>query len=141
MSDVLVLDASVVIKWFVAEEYTPDALRLLKTPVEYVAPDLLIAEVANTMWKKVRRGQLTADRAQRVADALPAIDLLTIPCRELAGEAHELAVATSRSVYDSMYLALALRLDTKLLSADMKFINAIKSIPILAPHISFIADS
>ena len=139
--DTLVLDASVVVKWFAVESYTPAALRLMRAPVEFASPDLLIAEVTNTMWKKVRRGELTADEAQRRVETLTSIDVITVPCRDLAGEAHQLATMTGRSVYDSMYLALAIRLGTRVITADAKFLNAIKSFPVLAPHISFIADS
>src|SRR6266545_575628 len=43
--------------------------RLLKLPHEYVAPDLLFAETANTIWKKIRRKELTVeDGRQLVAD-------------------------------------------------------------------------
>ena len=96
-----------------------DASGVIKwfVPEEY-APDLLFAEIANVMWK-----------------------LATVPCRDLAKAACSLSIATGRSAYDAMYLALALRLNTQLITADTRFINAIRVFPVLAPHISFIADS
>ena len=51
---VFVVDASVVVKWFVPEIHSDAARRLLVLPHEYVAPDLLFAETANTIWKKIR---------------------------------------------------------------------------------------
>jgi predicted nucleic acid-binding protein len=54
-----VVDASVVIKWFVPEVHSDAARRLLERSHQYVAPDLLYAETANAIWKKVRRGELS----------------------------------------------------------------------------------
>jgi predicted nucleic acid-binding protein len=137
----LVVDASVVIKWFVPEDYDSDALRLRDSSDECVVPDLLFAEVSNVMWMKVRRGVLSEDEAMRAIDDLKLMKLATVSCHDLANGALSLSMATGRSAYDSMYLALALRLKTRLITADMKFLKAIKSHPLLAPHISFIADS
>ncbi len=50
----LVVDASVVVKWVVSEIGTDDAIRGLKV-APLAAPDLLIAECANILWKKVQR--------------------------------------------------------------------------------------
>jgi hypothetical protein len=54
-----VADASVVVKWFVPEIHSDAARRLLMLQHEYFAPDLLFAEAASTIWKKVRRKELT----------------------------------------------------------------------------------
>jgi predicted nucleic acid-binding protein len=108
---VVVVDASVVIKWFIAENGTNAALRLFDSGQQFVAPDLLFAEVANTIWKKTLRGELTAMDSHHLAADLERIAVETIPCRELVTDAHALALITSRSVYDSMYVALAIRLE------------------------------
>ena len=55
----VVVDASVVIKWFVPEAGSDAASRLLASEDRLEAPDLLFAEIANAIWKKVQRGQLT----------------------------------------------------------------------------------
>ena len=54
---VFVVDASFAIKWVVDEAHTTQALLLRRHRL--IAPDLLIAECANVLWKKVRRGELT----------------------------------------------------------------------------------
>jgi predicted nucleic acid-binding protein len=136
-----VVDACVAVKWFVHEIYTPNARRLLSPEHNHVAPDLLFAEMASIMSKKVRQGEVSESQAREILEDLQATNLATVPCRELAGTACLLSLATGRSAYDSMYLALALRLDTQLITADERLFNAIRSIPLLAPHISFIADS
>ena len=137
----VVLDASVVVKWFVEEDHTPEARHLLDASTPYVAPDLIFAEVANTIWKKVRRGDISNETARAIVADLLLIDIDTVPCRDLTREAHALSAETGRSVYDAMYLALAVRLNTRLITADQRLANAIRSRPLLAPHIQFIADT
>jgi len=133
-----VVDASVVVKWFVPEIHTDAARRLLTLPHEYFAPDLLFAETANTMWKKIRRGELTAEQGQQIVDDIGGIAVETIPCRVLAVDAHELANATGRSVYDSLYLALAIRLKTSMLTADERLAAAVAALPMTAAHIRLV---
>ncbi len=130
-----VVDASVVIKWFVPEIHSDAARRLLDGPHEFVAPDLLFAETANTIWKKVRRGELTAEHGQRLVADIGRIAVDSIPSRLLAEDAHALAHATGRTVYDSLYLALAVRLDTRMITADERLVSAVAAFPTVARHI------
>jgi predicted nucleic acid-binding protein len=135
---VFVLDASVVVKWFVPEIHSDAARRLLLLPHEYVAPDLLFAETANTIWKKIRREELTAEEGQRLAADIGHIAVETVPCQALAEDAHALANATGRTVYDSMYVALAVRLNTQSITADDRLEAALTMIPAVAGHIQFV---
>jgi predicted nucleic acid-binding protein len=135
---VFVVDASVVVKWFVPEIHSDAARRLLVMPHEYVAPDLLFAETANTIWKKVRREELTAEEGQQLVADLGQIAVEAVPCRALAEDAHALANATGRTVYDSMYVALAVRLDTRLITADDRLEAALKGIPAVAGHLQLV---
>jgi len=137
---VLVLDASVVVKWFVDEVHAQEARLLLEASTGYAAPDLIFAEVASTIWKKVKRNSLTHEAAREIVTDLTLIDIDTVPCSDLTREAYALATATDRSVYDAMYLALAIRLNTRLVTADQRLANAIRSRKMLAPHIQFIAE-
>jgi predicted nucleic acid-binding protein len=135
---VFVVDASVVVKWFVPEIHSDAARRLLALPHEYIAPDLLFAETANTIWKKIRREELTAEAGQQLVADIGRIAVETISCRALAEDAHALANATGRTVYDSMYVALAVRLNTRAITADDRLDAAVKSIPAVAGHIQLV---
>jgi predicted nucleic acid-binding protein len=133
-----VVDASVVVKWFVPEIHSDAARRLLVLPHEYVAPDLLFAETANTIWKKVRREELTAGQGQQLVTDIGQIAVETVSCRALSEDAHALASATGRTVYDSMYVALAVRLNTRMITADDRLEAALKKIPAVAGHIQLV---
>jgi predicted nucleic acid-binding protein len=135
----VVVDAGVVIKWFVPEVGSDAASRLLASADRLEAPDLLFAEIANAIWKKVLRGQLTRAESQRLVSDIENIAVDTTPCRALANDAHAIALITSRSVYDSMYVALALRRDTRVITADERFFHALQSFPDLIGSIELLA--
>lgn len=132
------MDASVVVRWFVPEIHSNAARRLLTLPHEYVAPDLLFAEAANTVWKKVLRKELTAADGKRLVADFGRIAVETVPCRALAEDAHALAIATGRSVSDTTYVALAIRMDTHLLTADERLETALRNVPAVAGHIELV---
>ena len=67
--ETIVVDASIAIKWVVAEEGTDTAVDL-RLRFHFAAPDLLIPECANILWKKVQRGELTRDEAMLAARLL-----------------------------------------------------------------------
>lgn len=135
---VFVVDASVVVKWFVPEIHSDAARRLLELPNEYVAPDLLFAETANTIWKKIRRKELTVEDGQRLVADIGRIAIETVSCRALAEDAHALANATGRTVYDAMYVTLAVRFNTRLLTADERLEAALRNVPAVADYIQLV---
>ena len=132
---VFVVDASVVIKWFVPEIHSDAARRLLAAAHQYLSPDLLFPEVGNVIWKKVRRGELTADEGERLAADISSIAVETVPTRGLMIDAHALAITTGLTVYDAMYLALAVRLKTELITADDRLGRIVAGHPVAAEHV------
>lgn len=135
---VLVVDASVVIKWFVPEIHGEAARRLLTGDHQYLAPDLLFPEVGNVLWKKVGRGQLTARDARRLADDFTKVAVESVSSRALLGDAMAVATATGLTVYDATYLALAVRLDTVLVTADERLGRMVADAPKVAIHVRMV---
>ena len=125
----LVVDSSVVIKWFVPEIHSDDALRYLDPDLERHAPELLLAEVSNILWKKVGRRDLTAVEADNVAQDIEQADVMIHPMRPLFIAGLRIALATGRTAYDSIYLALADSLSTRVVTADRRFYNALQGGP------------
>ena len=135
---VFVVDASVVLKWFVPEIHTDAARRLLAASHDFLSPDLLFPEVGNAIWKKVRRGELTTEEGQRLAADISSVAVETVSTRDLMTDAHALAVTTGLTVYDAMYLALAIRLETELITADARLGQTVAGHPMTAAHVRMV---
>lgn len=112
-----VIDASVAIKWVVEEEGTNEALSVL-TNASLSAPDLLIAECANILWKKVKRSELFEGEAKVAAKLLQGADIELLPTRHLLEQAMLLAVQLDHAAYDCIYLSLAMENQWQFVSAD-----------------------
>jgi len=119
-----VVDASVAIKWYLPEPHDDCAARLRREGTDLDAPDLLYAEIGNTLWKRVRRGELTTGAAGGIVDAVSRLPIEVHPSRLLAGAALQIACSTGLTVYDSLYLATALLTDGRLVTADRRLFEA-----------------
>jgi predicted nucleic acid-binding protein len=121
----IVVDASVAIKWVVEEDGTPQALVLLKR-AGLTAPDLLIAECAKILWKKVRRSELTREEALLAARLLERTEVELLPTRALLEPAARIAIELDHPAYDCVYLALAAANDWKFLTADERLVRKVR---------------
>jgi len=119
-----VVDASVAVKWFVPEVHTQAALRLLRDGTTLLAPDLLLPEFGNIVWKKVRRGELGSEDARETLRAFSVVPLRVYPSAPLLEPAFEIAHTTGTTVYDSLYVALAAGEECRLVTADRKLWEA-----------------
>lgn len=117
----LVVDASVAVKWVVAEEGTAEAVSLLSVG-QLAAPDLLMAECANILWKKVVRSELAPDEAVLAARLLQQADIELYPTRSLLEPATQIAVDLNHPAYDCIYLALAMDNRWRLVTTDARLI-------------------
>jgi predicted nucleic acid-binding protein len=116
----LVVDASVVIKWFIDEPLHENARQLLTERDIFHAPDLLIPEVGNIAWKKMMRGQIEEKQAQNITLSLRDLPIALHSSAELVERALQIALAIKHPVYDCLYLACAEALGTRLVTADRK---------------------
>lgn len=122
-----VVDASVGLKWFVPEPHQTDAMRLQDPACDLHAPTLFDVELANILWKKLRRGHLTRAEADFALGQLPLLPLTRHAEGPLLPMAFDLANQTDRTVYDCLYLALAVQLGGRMVTADLKLKNALAS--------------
>jgi len=124
----LVVDASVVAKWFVPERDSDRAVQLRNRHIEgtltLIAPDLLIYEIANAL---AYHSDISVDDLKEDIEALFLIDVeLVPPSSELLASVAEAARKNNISVYDSSYLTLAEVTATNMVTADKKLLDKIK---------------
>lgn len=128
----VVVDASVAAKWCLPakdEPLTDEAFRLLrrygKGEVRFVVPDLFWAELANLLWKAVRQGRCGKTEAETALTSLAGRNLPTVPSLAVLDLAFAIATAFDRTVYDSLYVALAVHLKAQLITADERLAGAL----------------
>jgi predicted nucleic acid-binding protein len=117
----LVIDASVAVKWVVQEPGTQEALALRKARL--AAPDLIIPECANILWKKHRLGQLTSAEASAAAQLLERADMELVAMGAQLHRATELAIELDHPAYDCFYIALALDKGCAFATADQRLLR------------------
>jgi predicted nucleic acid-binding protein len=116
-----VIDASVAIKWVVEESGTEDATALMDHSL--LAPDLFVSEIANVLWKKIRRRELTLQVAEAAALTLQAAGIELVPTADLLPEILRLAHTLEHPAYDCAYLAVALERKCPLVTADRELVK------------------
>jgi predicted nucleic acid-binding protein len=126
---VFVVDVSVVVKWMLPEPLTADAVRLQSPSHRLHAPSFMQIELANVLWKKVRQGLLSRVHAEAFLGQLPGLPLTRHPDAPLVAAAFDLADRSGRTVYDCMYLALAVRLGGQMVTADERLVNSLANTP------------
>jgi len=132
--DKIVVDSSVVIKWFVTEPLSDASRRVLdgyqSGEFTLIAPDVLAAEIGNIVWKKYRFQGLAKADAEQIITAFRELNIELTPTIELLAEALRIAMIHERTVYDALYIALSERENCVYITADERLVNALsKSFP------------
>lgn len=125
----IVLDTSVAIKWYLPEQGTDKAAiiqdRLENSEWIVYAPDFLMLELANVLWK--RRQEIgESDALDTLQDAISS-GIEFVRTDHLTPVAYQIARQSGRTVYDSLYVALARERNCDLITADERLFNAIVS--------------
>jgi predicted nucleic acid-binding protein len=120
-----VLDASVAAKWFLpvaGEPLAGEAVGLLKRftggDLRFIVPDLFWPEFANILWKAQRLGRCSRSSADEAVRSMTSQKLPTVSSATLIEAAFSIATAFDRTVYDSLYVALAVQSGAQLVTAD-----------------------
>jgi predicted nucleic acid-binding protein len=127
-----VVDASVTAKWYFPEPGADAADRVLADHIagerELLAPDLIVPEFTNVLWKRVRRRECSRAAATEILELWEVDRPSLVPSSELAARALELAIRLDQPVYDCVYLALALEIEAPLVTADRQLARAARSV-------------
>jgi predicted nucleic acid-binding protein len=123
---VIVVDASVGVKWFVPEVHAAEARQWRHGPDELHALAFFFdLEIANILWKKLRCAEISRADADLILGQLPALPLMRHLELPLLASAFDLADRTQRTVYDCLYLALAVQLGGRMVTADQRLYNSL----------------
>ncbi|WP_237155048.1 type II toxin-antitoxin system VapC family toxin [Oryzibacter oryziterrae] len=124
MKETLVIDASVAIKWLITEDGSEDAVRL-RSAFAFVAPEPILAECTNILWKKVQRQELELDEAKLASALLARAGIGLCSLQGLSTTTLDLAVNLGHPAYDCVYLALATRERCRFVTADRRLLSAV----------------
>ncbi|MBI4234324.1 MAG: type II toxin-antitoxin system VapC family toxin [Chloroflexi bacterium] len=127
---VVVVDASLAVKWLVSEVHSEKAYALARSwaqaGMQPVAPYLMPVEVANALHRRVARKEVSATAAVRLLDGLLASGIELREPGSIHIRAIELATQLRQdAAYDAHYLALAETLNCDLWTADERFYRAV----------------
>ena len=132
-----VLDPSVAVKWFlrVGEPLAAEALQLLKSykagEADFLVPDLFFAEFANILWKAQLRGRCDATLADSAIREVIGIGFPAFSSFSLIEAAIQIARAYQRTVYDCIYVALAVETRSEVVTADERLANSLPGLPVV----------
>lgn len=127
----VVVDTSVVVKWFVPETHSDRALALRTAHASGKIPlataDLCLVELANAL--RFRRPTPTPDEIGQAVRSVLSIDVRAVtPSPELISSAARIAFDHQLAVYDALYVALAADLGYELVTADEEMVGRCKSL-------------
>lgn len=127
----VVLDASVVIKWFKEkdEDYVVSALAIQEKKrlgsIEIIVPDLLFLEVLNAFLAKPG---FTLEDLAAIKESLIKMNMkIVYPGSKLLGETIDIAAKNSLTFYGALYIATAGANDAVLYTEDMEILSCSKS--------------
>jgi len=120
----VIVDASVIVKWFVEENYFREA-RLLRDSyanglIDIVVPSLMYYEVINALKYS---GEFGEDELKEIAGILEDFQFTEVGLKgRFALRSIEIAMRKGLTIYDASYVALAYELNSELYTADEKLI-------------------
>ncbi len=118
---IFVPDASVAAKWFRRENHTDHAMVLLNAEASLHVPDFFFLEIDSLISKWSRRGMIGKGEDEEFRKTLAVYDLIVHSFLRVREDAFKTAIITRTSPYDCIYLALAMRLNCRMVTADTKF--------------------
>ena len=118
---ILIVDASVAVKWVVEEHLRDRARTLLDDAHELCAPDFVLVESASALFKKAKKQEISPDQASEGAAAIARYFNILHPAAELVERSMKIAFELDHSVYDCLYLACAEAWGGVVVTADHRF--------------------
>ena len=120
------VDASVAAQWIFDEPNSLAPKERLNPSHELHVPDFFFLEIDNILWKRVQRKEITIKESEIGRSAFRQFPLQIHPFMSSLDLAYAVALKSHQSLYDSLYISLAILLDVCLVTADKKLHEGIK---------------
>lgn len=120
-----VVDASIALKWVIPEVLSQQADRVRDGEDEVLAPDLLLVEIANALWRKTAAGEISPREADTAFELVRHSGIDLHAAAPLLPRAMDLARRLEHPVYDCVYLALAERERAAFVTADQRLLRRV----------------
>ena len=139
MSPRIAVDASVAVKWVIAEEHS--ALAEALTGRQMIAPSLLLIECGNALLRRARAGDIPTETVVGKVGALRVAPVRLVPAEQHLEAAIALATQLRHSLYDCLHLALALGERVQLITADQRFVQSVRRHRALTGSVILLAET
>jgi predicted nucleic acid-binding protein len=116
----VVIDANVAAALLLDLAYSASARDAVGGAERIIAPDIVVHEFANALWKLVAGGKITEGFAHQALVGLDSLVSDVVAGRAIAHDALRIAIEFTHPVYDCFYLALARERDATLMTADRR---------------------
>ncbi|WP_448188350.1 type II toxin-antitoxin system VapC family toxin [Azospirillum sp. sgz301742] len=126
---IVIVDASVAVRWSIRDEFSPAADRLLSNDVLAFAPDLVFPELANALWKMERASHISAEQARRALIEIPRGFDRVFGTAAFFERSLEITRTLNHPAYDCFYLALSETLQAPLVTLDRRLFNRTRGTP------------
>ncbi|HTP86150.1 MAG TPA: type II toxin-antitoxin system VapC family toxin [Bryobacteraceae bacterium] len=131
MDGTFVVDCSVAAKWLLPEPGRAAAMELYRRhargEVSLIAPDLLLVEFASLLAKQSGRNLITEPQAREAYRLLWQHGLRLVDTRPRLFRALELALGQQLSLWDSVYVAVAVEYGCPVITADRRLFRSGKA--------------
>jgi len=126
-----VVDASALVRLFVPDGSLPEGFEPFMQGVETganvaLAPQLLLAEAGNVVLRKVRGGQLRPEEGDELIALFVRAPIRLAEHGALLASAFRLAAESGLTLYDALYLALAIERGARLFTGDERLAGVAK---------------
>lgn len=121
---IIVVDASVAIKWFEQEVDSDKAAELLAGEHLLIAPAHAVGEIGEALSRQVRRGSISRMQLEAALIGLQG-SLASVPLDELLAESAAITLEAGTSFYDALHVAAAVRWRAPLVTSDEKLFRAL----------------
>jgi len=141
MNHAVVMDANLLFKVLIREEFSERAQALYATTLSastpILAPPHWAAELTHALYRLIRRRGITLKEADQALSRFLAFPVQVVAPPELYQRAFLFARTHTVNTYDSLYVVLAQMLDTELWTDDRRLLSSVRTV---APWVRWIGD-